>query len=303
MPSSRCTSKQHQAQPFRFMGLPPELRLLVYEHLRASTNIIKWHTADVIPHDESSAFGLVYHHIPVQILRVSRTIRNEARAIITQQLENILNKTPRITLEIEAHRALSVAESILLYVIRWLHALMEKENVDFHHWTAQYPDPCEFECTWPPRILRFIQQAGKQMLRQRHKLESLDPVSHFQGTASIFFAIQRSYSPSSAFFIPSQNSRLGMSDAQAADFAKQVQHVFELQNSVPGPLKNVDIQAFRIAGCSYTCIINWHLAVDAGDEKRIKTLSAWSPGLWDHLRLAPFWGTDWTIKPIVEWDG
>jgi hypothetical protein len=285
------------------MGLPPELRLLVYEHLRASTNIIKWHTADVIPHDESSAFGLVYHHIPVQILRVSWTIRNEARAIITQQMENILNKTPRITLEIEAHRALSVAESILLYVIRWLHALMEKENVDFHHWTTQYPDPCEFACTWPPRILRFIQQAGKQMLRQRHKLESLNPHSNFRRTASVFFAIQRSYSPYSASFIPSRNSRLEMSEAPAPDFAEKVQHAFKSQNSVPRPLKNINIRTFWIAGCSYGYLINWHIAVDAGDKKRIKTLRVWSSSLWDHLGLAPFWGADWTIKPIVEWDG
>jgi hypothetical protein len=69
------------AQPFNFMGLPTELRLMVYERIPCQIN----HTrVDLPPHhaDDAPMITLITRTCSTAILRTSRTVHEESKKIV-----------------------------------------------------------------------------------------------------------------------------------------------------------------------------------------------------------------------------
>ena len=80
-------------QPFRFLDLPIELRLIVYEYLPVTATI---HTYDLRTDNGRQCITLERNDLPVALLRTCQLIRNEASPIISRL---IWTHSPRATFE------------------------------------------------------------------------------------------------------------------------------------------------------------------------------------------------------------
>ena len=79
---------------FRFLDLPKELRLTVYEQLPVITRHSK--VQPIVSRDERDKIALVLKVLPQAILKVSRSIHHEAHAVLQPKMCELLSESPQI---------------------------------------------------------------------------------------------------------------------------------------------------------------------------------------------------------------
>ncbi|KAH7065978.1 hypothetical protein BKA63DRAFT_572118 [Paraphoma chrysanthemicola] len=123
----------HQSH-FRFLNLPCELRLIIYEFLPIQTkHVVADFEADP---SVSSAITLLIYHIPTQLLRVCRQIRDEAKSILLLKQESIKHATPRTIVHGGAKNMLMNGNGIFTHAVAWFMAVKKNESTDFREWAA-----------------------------------------------------------------------------------------------------------------------------------------------------------------------
>jgi hypothetical protein len=121
----------HPRQVFRFMDLPRELRLMIYEFLPITTRHQTLHVSNP-GHVEylhaAVSLTVVLLESSVQVLRVCRVIRHEALATIELQLQRMGEITPRVMVDSSALRLLVGAQSLLFHLLAdWFHTIRGNE--------------------------------------------------------------------------------------------------------------------------------------------------------------------------------
>jgi hypothetical protein len=169
---------------FRFLDLPAELRLMVYDYLPIRT---KQHTLHATKTKVSEAINdrpsavPVSHHVSAQILRGCRVLQNEAQAAISRQISKIRNMMPRAIINSSALHLLYGEDGVVTHIIWWLEALHANPEANFDNWMRARQSQMRDD------VRQFIQQAAMQMLAQWHKNQR-SGVSTSQ--AAIFFVCQ-----------------------------------------------------------------------------------------------------------------
>jgi hypothetical protein len=104
-PESATAAMEHPLAPFRFLDLPKELRLLIYERL---PRCIRWHEMCIrsrfdgkVPHQKLT---VILRTVPVAMLSTCRQINREASAIVQGIAKRfILLQPPRLIFEAHDH--------------------------------------------------------------------------------------------------------------------------------------------------------------------------------------------------------
>lgn len=96
---------QHHDSPFRFLDLPKELRIMVYEYL---PRIVRHHELCIYSRDckeqPRQKLTLVINSVPLAILAVCRQIKSEAETIAQRIAKDFISpRTPRVILEGQDH--------------------------------------------------------------------------------------------------------------------------------------------------------------------------------------------------------
>jgi hypothetical protein len=86
-------------QPFRFLDLPKELRLTVYETIAITTTL---HPFEV----RQNTITLRIQSLPTTLLATCRVVRDEASPILGRQIQEIATQTARLELPVGGLRAL-----------------------------------------------------------------------------------------------------------------------------------------------------------------------------------------------------
>jgi hypothetical protein len=162
-----------QEKSFRFMDLPAELRMMVYEFLPLQQQLFKiWTGVGDEPDtkDDDVAITLVRHSISLQIIRVSRTIHREAQVIMRRKAREILDITPQIIVEASRINRSKSHTGVLTYVSEWLSALHKYNDLQFDDWStlADFSN-LPLLALWRRPIRLFVWQTGLQLLRPRQK--------------------------------------------------------------------------------------------------------------------------------------
>jgi hypothetical protein len=273
-------------QAFRFLNLPAELRLIVYEFL---TIHMRHHTVYTMkpsvakPDDEHPSVTIILHQVSVQILRVCHAIRNEAQAIMALQVERIREHTPRIIVDSGAVQLLSQRAGILTHTTYWLEALRADEGIDFDDWVR----PRELQV--PDEVLCFIRQAGIQMSAQWQKLEVVKLPFSRGRPASLFLACRICTSPWHIFGATFKQV-LGPSRDFIHHIASEGRKY--MSESLTGLYSYRDISTVRSSpyplGGSEIVII-WSVDVEPEQGIQAKGRRITIPGLWDHLDMNRGW--------------
>jgi hypothetical protein len=168
-------------RPFRFLDLPKELRLMVYELLCVSEKnhplvyVRSDHRGSVNPESHPSSvrdrpcITLVTCVLDVQILATCRQIRAEATPFVRPKLEWIKSQIPRVQIDADCSCELlsRTLPHLICALLGYLHA----------HCTAtilggQVPNnPPEIVCLEP--ALRWVDQTAVRLLAQLHSVASL----------------------------------------------------------------------------------------------------------------------------------
>lgn len=119
-----------QSRPFRFLDLPAELRLMVYELLPNRTIRTRYvkHSSDGTP---ESSFTIISYVPPTAILTTCKTVHNEAAAVIRKTTQQLLpggvieqppfvaGTAPKIETEISALPILGAPKGIIKAALDW----------------------------------------------------------------------------------------------------------------------------------------------------------------------------------------
>jgi len=91
-------STQDITKPFRFMDLPAELRLLIYERLPRQIKHTEFrYVGSLFENTVDSTVILVTRHLPVAVLMASRQVHEEAYAIVTSLIRKFVTESqPRV---------------------------------------------------------------------------------------------------------------------------------------------------------------------------------------------------------------
>jgi hypothetical protein len=193
-----CTMDCYQEEPFRFLDLPKELRLMVYDFIPVQGREFKIRkdlgTGEIVLDDPNPAITATSYHTSTQILRVCREIHDEAYAIMKRKLDQIKTTTPQTTLYIDAPYSRSLLNDFISMVTHWAQALRENGSRDFRHWLKRRRNGHNSSCslTFPAPMLRFIRQAGIQLQQQNQQLYTGDCLEN-QGIGeftNVVFALQ-----------------------------------------------------------------------------------------------------------------
>ncbi|KAI4943426.1 hypothetical protein J4E91_009335 [Alternaria rosae] len=154
-----------QHNPFSFMNLPVELRLVVYERLPRQTK----HTEVSI---DGSIAILVTRHLPTAILRTSKQIYLEARAIVANLVRQFIEESPTKLIEFGKAGTKMRHSKILHYLIsqipRERMALEDDEKYDIQSILQRLPKSGGLQPTDPtmtPNVARFFHQAARARYR------------------------------------------------------------------------------------------------------------------------------------------
>jgi hypothetical protein len=130
--------------PFRFLDLPKEIRLMVYERIDISMTPFQCiNTGDSSVAQPSLI--LKTYTLPVQILATCRTIHSEACLILAPKLADLRSRTPRIVapeeiLDTATYRALV---HLIGTVLAALHHLLEAQRLNVSE--SQPRDSCSIQ--------------------------------------------------------------------------------------------------------------------------------------------------------------
>ena len=136
-PKYTITTVEANMESFRFLDLPKEVRLIVYEQL----SIVRRHTTVQIDYTHPrECYGTLVHHVlPLTILRVSKMIHHEAYAIVKPRLYDILLQPPRVI--IHAPFFIEIAH-------------------DFSHWLNYLKNSIGMPESSHPALLQWAQHAS-----------------------------------------------------------------------------------------------------------------------------------------------
>ncbi|PVI05427.1 hypothetical protein DM02DRAFT_686369 [Periconia macrospinosa] len=99
MPTIPKPRPDHDPNPFRFLDLPKDIRLCVYERLPVTTHHCPLPT-DKAETKETAHYICVVKTMPVAILATCRLINSEASSIVEKQLEKVRNRSPQMILRV-----------------------------------------------------------------------------------------------------------------------------------------------------------------------------------------------------------
>ena len=120
---------------FRFLDLPKEVRLMVYENLNTSKTIVKYNGLDMTSYDslEQPSLVLTTHTLPVQLLATCRLIHSEASLVLAPKLAALKSYIPRILVSASSFNKASynaIAHLIGIVLIS-LHSLLKVKRRDY----------------------------------------------------------------------------------------------------------------------------------------------------------------------------
>jgi len=154
-----------QRNPFPFMNLPVELRLMVYERLPRQIK----HTEVFL--DGERAF-LVTRHLPVAILRTSKQLYVEAHAIVYKLVRHLVEESPTKLIEFgkvgTKMRQRKILDYLMSQIPRERMAVEDNAKYDIQAILQRLLKSSRLQPTDPaaaPEIARFLHQAARAKYR------------------------------------------------------------------------------------------------------------------------------------------
>lgn len=277
------------------MHLPVELRLTIYGFIPVQRKdlVCSMQNCSISPVASSlTAVTMSWYHTSFQILRTSRTIYKEAKAVMAKKRHQIQIAVPWISIERSMDSKIHQSKGLLTLVTHWYQRLRETNgNADFDHWlteqasrASEWPMP-----SLPEAMMMFIRQAGYQMLGRMQLLEAL---CYYDATAmpSMFFRFQ---------VRDSTLPELDISDEEHPSrnwgryYSKQL---YAFRYDMPLQLKNFQIETLANKGNCVECILIWRVQVKTEEQSRVRVVPAGRENLWDYLNLEERW------PPVVKGD-
>jgi hypothetical protein len=276
---------------FRFMDLPVELRLMVYEFFPITTRHYVIYTRKskrARPEHERPSLTVINLQVSVQVLRVCRTVQNEAQATMMSKIQRIKEQTPRIIVDSGATTLFSLKNGVLTHLTHWFRTLRDDKGANFDHWVRQR------KVKFPSEVRRFIRQAGIQMMNRWQKLEYFHSKSHANAKATLFLACRMRISSCDKFW----------SDREAtvgSFFSQEV--IEEVIRRLPAYLNELSLCGGRSFDSSPSypfggiiSAIVWSVPVYAEQEAQPSNMEITSADLWAYLAM----GRGWDVGEEME---
>ncbi|KAF2650113.1 hypothetical protein K491DRAFT_721074 [Lophiostoma macrostomum CBS 122681] len=150
--------------PFRFLDLPQELRLMVFEFLPITA---VHHTIKHRLVKDHGEVKIITHTVAIQILCVNRQIYNEAKSTMYGKLNTFRFSVPRIIMTSNAHAVASGKRGLLPTLFDWLLRLHDNPRVKFEQWKATptfAASALMLNETKYPGVALFIKQSGFKLM-------------------------------------------------------------------------------------------------------------------------------------------
>jgi hypothetical protein len=159
-------------KPFPFLRLPTEIRLLVYEHLPRQIKHTKVSIDDFVA-------ILVTRHLPTAILRTSKLVRSESKAIVERLVREFIQESQTKIIELGKDgskiRHCKVLECLIRHIPRERNALEDLEKYDIQAILQRLPKLGTLQpvnSTMIFNVARFMHQAARSRYRSREPTSS-----------------------------------------------------------------------------------------------------------------------------------